>query len=127
MFKKGDIVLPERRIAKRDWLNGLFHPAVVWDEKFDGYTDFCGIMLTHSQPNSYFENILMASKHFETGYEIGFSNTYFVNQVFVKFHGWGPFELVGKLTVDGIQFIEVQLNANSSPIEFIEYRQLITE
>ena len=57
-----------------------------------------------------FDNILMAANHFEAGYEVVFSNTHFVNQVFVKFQGWGSFELVGRLTTEGIEFIEKHLN-----------------
>jgi hypothetical protein len=126
MFCKGDVLLPESRVAKRNWLNGLYHPAVVWDEENDGNSDFHGIMLTHSQPNGRFENVLMDSKHFETGLEICFFNTHFVNRVFVKFQNWGTFELVGRLTEEGIQFIENYLDTNSTPIEFAQYRQLMT-
>lgn len=126
MFSKGDILLPSSRVAKRNWLNGLFHPAVVWDDSYDGNSDFHGIMLTHTAPNRQFDNILMAANHFENGYEVVFSNTHFVNQVFVKFQVWGAFELVGRLSTDGIEFIENHLNTHSYPIEFIHYRQLVT-
>jgi hypothetical protein len=125
MFKKGDILLPSERIAKEDWLNGLFHPAIVWDEIYDGTNDFSGIMITHSQPTKNFNNILMAANHFETGYEVTFSNSHFVNQVFIKFQNWGPFELVGKLTTGGIHFIEKNLSENSGRIEFVNYRASI--
>lgn len=126
MFSKGDILLPLSRVAKQDWLNGLFHPAVVWDDSYDGSSDFHGIMLTHTPPNGQFDNILMAANHFEDGHEVVFSNTHFVNQLFIKFQGWGAFELVGRLTAEGIEFIETHLNTNSHPIEFIQYRQLVT-
>lgn len=126
MFNKGDILLPSSKVAKRDWLNGLFHPAVVWDDNYDGNNDFHGIMLTHTAPNEQFHNILMASNHFEIGHEVVFSNTYFVNQIFIKFQGWGAFKLVGRLSLDGIEFIENHLNTNTNPIEFIHYKQLVT-
>jgi len=83
-------------------------------------------MLTHTEPNGRFDNIQMAANHFENGHEIVFLNTHFVNQLFIKFQGWGAFELVGRLTVEGIEFIENNLNTNSFPIEFIQYRQLVT-
>jgi hypothetical protein len=121
-FTKGDILLPSNKVAKKDWLNGLFHPAVVWDDNYDGNTDFRGIMLTHSPPNGNFVNILMANYHFEPGHTVTFSKTHFVNQVFMKFYAWGPFEIVGKLTPDGIAFIEGSLEKNSPPIEFLVYR-----
>lgn len=125
MFSKGEILLPANRVAKRDWLNGLYHPAIVWDDLYDGSSDFKGIMLTHSRPNGQFDNKLMAANHFEAGHEVRFSNTHFVNQVFVKFQGWGPFELVGKLTAEGIEFIEYHLNRYSGQMEFTHYRQLV--
>lgn len=82
-------------------------------------------MLTHSGPNGQFDNILMSASHFETGHEVVFSSTYFVNQVFIKFQAWGSFEFVGRLTTEGIEFIENNLDTNSSPIEFNQYRQLV--
>lgn len=118
MFNKGDILLPSNRVARRDWLKGLFHPAVVWNDFYDGNSDFLGIMLTHTARNGQFDNILMAANHFEYGYEVVFSNTHFVNQLFIKFQGWGRFELVGKLTAEGIEFIENHLNTNSYPIVY---------
>lgn len=125
-FTKGDILLPSNKVAKKDWLNGLFHPAVVWDDAYDGNTDFRGIMLTHSPPKGNFKNILMAKNHFEPGYEVTFSKTHFVNQEFMKFYDWGPFEKVGMLTADGIAFIDVQLEHGSPPIEFLVYRRLMS-
>jgi len=125
MFSKGDILLPTNRVSRRDWLNGLFHPAVVWNDFYDGQGDFQGIMLTHRAPNGQFDNILMSASHFENGHEVVFSNTHFVNQLFKKFQGWGDFELVGRLTVEGIEFIVNQLNMNSQPMEFFQYRQLV--
>lgn len=64
----------------------------------------------------------MAANHFEAGYEIVFSDTHFVTQVFVKFNDWGPFELVGKLTSEGIAFMKSQIQPNSPPLEFLVYR-----
>jgi hypothetical protein len=126
MFSKGNILLPTSRVAKQDWLNGLFHPAVVWDESYDGSSDFHGIMLTHTPPNGQFDNILMEANHFENGHEVVFSNTHFVNQLFIKFQTWGAFELVGRLTAEGVEFIESHLNTNFHPMEFNQYRQLVT-
>jgi hypothetical protein len=120
-FTRGDIVLPSNRVARKNWLNGLYHPAVVWNDIYEGGSDFSGIMLTHSGPSHRFENILMAANHFEVGYKVNFYNTHFVNQVFVKFYSWGPFDVIGKLTIDGISFIESKLNPNSYPLEFVEY------
>lgn len=120
-FVKGDILLPSAVVAKKDWLNGLYHPAVVWDEIFDGKNDFTGIMLTHTPATKRFMNVPMAANHFQNGYRVVFSKTHFVDQRFIKFYDWGPFELVGKLTTEGVSFIESHLQSNPSPIQFIEY------
>lgn len=118
-------MLPSNRVAKNNWLNGLFHPAVVWDNNYDGNSDFRGIMITHTGPSQSFNNILLDTGHFETGYKVGFSNSYFVNQVFMKFQNWGPFELVGKLTPEGINFIEDRLPDGDNKIEFTVYKASI--
>jgi hypothetical protein len=67
MFNKGDILLPSNRVTRGEWLNGLFHPAVLWDDFYGGNSDFHGIMLTHTGPNGQFANIFMAANHFEDG------------------------------------------------------------
>ena len=120
MYIKGDILLPINQVNREDWLNGLFHPAIVWDQHYDGNSDFHGIMITHSN-NQVFNNILMDTSHFELDWQILFSNTHFVNQIFIKFQMWGDFRLVGRLTADGITFIENRLT-NIQPIEFRVFR-----
>lgn len=116
-FEKGDIiwVIQEKRTP-----HALRHPAVIWNESVDEDSDFHGIMLTHSGAYHQFENILMSDEHFEAGHEIRFTMTYFVNQVFIKFREWGPFHKSGKLTFNGIDFIELKLT-NRKPISFVEY------
>lgn len=118
--------MPTNRVEWRDRLNGLYHPAVVWDDYYVGKSDFHGIMLTHTAPNGQFDNIPMAANHFENGHEVSFSNTHFVNQLFIKFQGWGTFEFVGRLTAEGIEFIENRLSMISDPMEFIKYKLLVT-
>jgi hypothetical protein len=87
MFRKGEILLPSNRVDRREWLNGLFHPAVVWDNFYDGSSDFQGIMLTHTAQNGQFDNVLVATNHLEKGNEAVSSINYFVNQLFIKFQG----------------------------------------
>src|ERR1700754_1956022 len=115
-FLKGDILLPINKVKRKNWLRGLRHPAVVWNNEYDGDSDFLGIMLTHASPNEKFQNIPMANNHFEKGHKIGFDDTHFVNQIFVKFQGWGPFIQVGKLTNEGVIYIESKINPDSWPI-----------
>lgn len=107
-FKKGDIICVE--VSKRKH-SELKHPAVIWENIVNEYADFLGIMLTHSEPSKSFDNILMAEQHFENCHEIKFSSTYFVNQIFIKFQGWGPFYKGGKLTLAGVEFIESNLTS----------------
>lgn len=115
-FNKGDIVWVE---SKNRHPEKLKHPAVVWEYN-DEAEDFYGVMLTHSQPNKRFDNILMSKTHFMEGQEVTFSNTHFVNQLFIKFHEWGPFHRAGALTAKGINFIEVNLT-QTAPIHFDNY------
>lgn len=115
-FSKGDIVWVEydNRYPKK-----LRHPAVVW-EYTDDETDFLGIMLTHARPGGKFDNILMLKTHFLDGEEVSFSDTHFVNQLFIKFQGWGPFYKAGSLTDIGTEFIAQNLKT-TAPISFDNY------
>lgn len=117
VFEKGDIIWIdlEKRHPSR-----LKHPAVIWDTAVDDESDFQGVMLTHSQPSKRFDNILMTEEHFKRGHEVVFSKTHFVNQLFIKFQGWGPFYRGGRLTRSGIEFIENNLT-HTEPRSFDEY------
>lgn len=117
-FEKGDIIWVT--IDERNPLE-LKHPAVIWDELVEDEADFHGIMLTHTEPSYRFDNILMADEHFESGHEVDFSKTHFVNQLFIKFQEWGPFYKAGKLTANGIEFIESKLIHNK-PLSFEKYK-----
>jgi hypothetical protein len=119
MFIKGDIVLPTNLIQRSDLLNGLFHPAVVWEDFENG--DFLGIMLTHTPPNSRFQNILMEKNHFKKDFSTLSSETYFVNQLFIKFKEWGPFICIDRLTENGILFLEERLT-NINQVDFASYK-----
>jgi hypothetical protein len=116
-FTKGDIIWVN---AARRHPDMLRHPAVVWDDEIGDDADFHGIMLTHSEPNGRYDNILMTANHFEAGQEIVFNNTHFVNQLFIKFQGWGPFHKGGVLTPTGIEFIETMLT-NTNSMSYDEY------
>jgi len=118
LFKKGDIILPVSPAKRCERLSDLFHPAVVWDNRYDGESDFKGIILTSS--NKFENNIALQEQHFHSGYEIGYNNSHFINQVYYKFGKWGPFEKVGQLTKEGVCFIEENLICDSA-IPFVEY------
>lgn len=101
-FSKGDIL----EATHRELTKG-YHYIVY----FEGYSDlnFCGCMITHSNGNN---NISMEAQHFETNdkngkpYKVGYDNTYLVKGKFLKSEEWGPFEKVGALTVEGINFLD---------------------
>lgn len=120
MYKKGDIMwVPFATRNKRK----LKHPAVIWDDYFDGSTDFRGIMLTREPPSDIYDNILMQDAHFQTGHKFKFDNTHFVNQVFIKFRQW-EFNFWGQLTNEGVQFIEHNLT-NCKPVPYSDYIKML--
>jgi len=116
-YTKGDIIWVSIERRNRTMLK---HPAIVWDNSFDGIGYFHGIMITHTEPNGKFDNILMNEEHFENGNEVEFNNSHFVNQLFIKFSGWGSFHKGVKLTNQGIDFVEANLS-NRDTTSFDEY------
>ena len=97
------------------------HPIVYLQYKDSNF--FVGAMLTTSD---YADNILMAEKHFKIKdskgimYKFLFRNTHLVNAKLVKRNEWGPFEKVGELTVEGIEFVESRIKAKN-PVFWEEY------
>ncbi|NDI99151.1 hypothetical protein GWA97_08705 [Flavobacterium sp. LaA7.5] len=91
----------------------------------EGYNknNFLGAMITHSDK---YGNIPFIVEHFEeldnegVNYEIVYDNSYLVQGVFIKPKEWGPFEKVGKLTQNGIEYINKHLEG-LVPISFSEY------
>ena len=116
-FRIGDIIWVD--LEKRH-PSQLKHPAVIWQDAVDDESDFYGVMLTSTKPNGRYDNILMDKEHFEAGNEVVFSNTHFVNQLFIKFQNWRPFNKSGRLTESGIDFIKNNLT-NTEPTSFDEY------
>lgn len=116
-FSKGDIVWPKMRTQDPKKLR---HPAIVWDTKADDKNDFTGIMVTSSKSKNGSTNILMKPEHFLENWKVCYKKSHFVNQMFVKFASWGPFEKVGQLTKDGVAFIEENISQDA-PIPFEDY------
>jgi hypothetical protein len=100
------------------------HPIVFLKE--ENQDQFKGCILTHATRKSYKDNISLSSKHFEEldndgkKFESEYSNSYFVNVLLIKKNEWGPFTLTGKLTSDGIKFIETYLQ-DKKPFLWDEY------
>lgn len=57
-------------------------------------------------------------------YKFKFNNTHFVNQLLIKLGNWGPFNLKGNLTIEGISFIEDKLT-EKQPTDFNSYRLIV--
>lgn len=68
----------------------------------------------------------MKSEHFNPEYQFQFSKTHFVNQIFTKFENWGNFFLAGKLTEEGVWFIDENLT-ELQPMEYLIYKKLLSE
>ncbi len=114
MYTKGDILKGE----------GIVHRIVYLDNKDDYY--FIASMLTHSTDKKYPNNISLKSEHFEkfdennNKFEFVFENTYFVKLKLEKKIEWGPYSRMGKLTSEGIKFLEDQLKS-LEPTEWRKY------
>lgn len=88
MFKKGDIVLPFKRVARSRRNFDLHHRAIVWQDTYAGDSDFVGLMLTSTSPSRRFDNIPLQNQHFYLDFPTQNQNSHFVNQLFHKFGSW---------------------------------------
>jgi hypothetical protein len=86
------------------------HPIIYLSEKDDDY--FIGAMITHNKSHKGRENVLMNESHIETHDEKGkkhefqFDNSHFVLAKLIKKNEWQPFRKTGRLTSEGIEFVE---------------------
>ena len=107
-FKKGDILRGRKKSFRE-----AYHPII-----FIGGTDEIPVVVILTHSGSFPCNIKMQLNHFETSsYE---ESSYFVAHKIEKMVDWGPYEKVGRLTKEGISFIESNL-PDSSPITWSEY------
>lgn len=87
-------------------------------------TSFIGAMLTSS--NKYKDNVLMKEYHFSKTDSVGkpfefqFKNTHLVKRKFIKLECWGPFEKIGKLTLNGTKFVK-SITDSTEPISWDDY------
>ncbi len=113
-YEKGDILEGEGVKA--------IHPIVFYEDR-NPHT-VVGLMIT-TEPR-YKDNVLMKESHFEptdendTPYKIVFKNSHLVRAKFIKKQDWEPFDKVGKLTNEGVAFIESQV-ADKQPQDFDIY------
>lgn len=108
-FEKGDILQGAERGRQE-----AFHLVVYLDGPSDAPR---GVMLTSS--NRYACNKLLQPGHVESGAMA--TGQYFVAHRLQKLKEWGPYTKIGRLTVEGVDFIESELSAGS--IEWDEYRK----
>jgi hypothetical protein len=101
IMKKGDIIYANKENAK--------HPIIFLEPEKE-YDLFTGVMLTSS--GEFSNNISMKPEHFveydPSGkkYLISYKNSCFVKAKFLKSTDWTPFKMAGKLTEEGIKFVE---------------------
>lgn len=102
-FTKGDVIYG--RIN-----SDAIHPIIYLGEKDDDY--FRGAMITSKAIHRGRKNILMNENHIESHDESGkknefqFRNSYFVYANLIKKNEWQPFRKTGRLTPEGIEFVE---------------------
>ncbi len=108
MLERGDIL----EAKNRDVDAGL-HFIIFYAGKDERH--FLGGMLTTS--GDYEENIRMSKNHFETkdldnnNYKIQYQNSHLVPAKLMKLESWGPFQIVGKLTKEGVGFVELHIDS----------------
>ena len=107
MLERGDILE-----AKNRHVDAGLHYIIFYAGKDERH--FLGGMLTTSE--DYEENILMHENYFETkdldenDYKIKYQNSHLVPAKLMKLEFWGPFQVVGKLTAEGVEFVETHID-----------------
>jgi hypothetical protein len=102
MANRGDIL----KATKRGKNAGKHF--IIFYENHDT-RNFIGAMITHSEDS---HNIPMDKTYFHekdaagNNYKVVYDNTFLVNAKLMKFESWGPFQKVGELTSEGVEFVE---------------------
>jgi hypothetical protein len=110
---------PTGHFTKGDVLYGrihsdAIHPIIYLGEKNDDY--FRGAMVTSTPMYRRRKNIVMSDRHIESHdengkrYEFRFNNSHFVLANLIKKNEWQPFRKIGRLTPEGIEFVEDYIN-----------------
>lgn len=106
MFNKGEILIGEHRGQDQ-----AQHPIIFIDQIDEVF--FIGCMLTHRKRG----NVELNEEHFEEIPNNDDRNCFFVNRLLLKEHEWGPFEIAGRLSGAGIEYLERNL-AQDEPISW---------
>lgn len=108
-FQKGDILQGSKRCGQE-----AFHRVVYLDGPGDAPLS---AMLTTS--NKYPCNKLLQPEHVESGAMT--AGQHFVSHRLQKLREWGPYNKIGRLTAEGVEFIENELPAGC--MEWDDYQK----
>jgi hypothetical protein len=118
-FQKGDIVRGTDHTKQTAW-----HPIVYLGDDLNH--DFIGVILTKS--GRWNNNIPLPShfieSHGEDGrkHEFQYRNTHLVRLRLIKPSEWAPYFKIGRITPEGIEFIESEIDG-MEPLSWAEYEQ----
>ena len=105
-FKKGDLLIARYREIYKG-----YH-FIIYLHKYHG-DDFEGAIIT-TKP--VYDNVLMDKSHFQekdkdgNDYKIQYNKSHLVRYRFVKPDEWGPYKIEGRLTHEGVKFVDDNLN-----------------
>lgn len=102
-FNKGDIILGRKRKKSE-----AYHPIIYFGEIDIDF--FHGGMITHSNISN---NVELYDQHFDQKIKHDGLPSFFVKNYLIKKQEWGPFRLVGRLSSEGIKYVEENLNGTS--------------
>lgn len=117
---KGEIYKLKKEFRSKYDSKCYNHPFIFWEEEG---SDINGIMITCSN-NPIYSNIEFKENHFELGYKIGFGKStknpksYFAPLYLLKKINFEHLEKVGKLSEDGIKFID----SEKSKLEYTDWK-----
>ena len=107
--KSGYILKGEKNHKVVDGIKGHF---MIFYKPMDD-RDFEGAMITSTDYDN--ENVAMKQAHFQDKFESGkecklkYNNSHLVPAKLRKYSVMGPFELVGQLTKEGLQFVDANI------------------
>lgn len=102
-FKKGDIIQGSKRNKSE-----AYHPIIYFGEIDIDF--FHGGMITHSNMS---DNMELYDIHFDIKISHDGRPSFFVKNYLIKKQEWGPFRLIGKLSSEGIKYIEENISSTS--------------
>jgi hypothetical protein len=116
-FKKGDVIFGRKG-------SDAYHPILFLEEKDENF--FYGIMLTKA--GNYDTNIMLPEKYIVKENKDGlafpfqYNNTHFVKAKLLKKNEWEPFTKIGKISVEGIEFVESNIVVDQAQLweEFLK-------